>query len=180
MCDMPHLDLELCAAVVAQSGLATAATTVVGTIAVAFAALTVLGFGLLARRNRTVRKTTAHVELGVRADQLLVRLDDAIADSVEELGFAEAQFGSERGAALEAAIASARALLTSAFSAKQRLDSRVVFPVMKRARPPGCVVDNSIRVRGASTKCSRGEAPPSRANSSRHSAQTGSATFASR
>lgn len=154
MCDMPHLNLELCAAVavtewlrsapgihlsgifpssgqsvvaqsvVAQSDLATAATTVVGTIAVAFAVLTVLGFALLARRARTVRKTTAHDELGMRADQLLVRLDDAIADSVEELGFAEAQFGSQRGAALEAAIASARALLTSAFSAKQRLDDQ--------------------------------------------------------
>ena len=64
----------------------------------------------------------------------------------------------------------------SARSSRMSCDSSVLLPVMKRASPPGCVVESSMRVAGASTKCSSGDGPPNSPNSSRQASRAGSAT----
>ena len=65
----------------------------------------------------------------------------------------------------------------NARSSRIRLDSSVVFPVMKVAKPPGWVTPNSMRVRGPSSKYSSGDRPPTDASSVRQFCQVGSATF---
>ena len=62
-------------------------------------------------------------------------------------------------------------------SSRIKLDSNVVLPVMKVARPPGWVTPSSILVRAESSKCRSGERPPTAANSARHCCQVGSATL---
>ena len=61
-------------------------------------------------------------ELEELANRILVETDDAIRDSDQELGFAQAQFGDEAAAPFIAAIAAARDDLKSAFTIRQRLD----------------------------------------------------------
>lgn len=61
-------------------------------------------------------------ELDELANRILVEADDAIRDSDQELGFAQAQFGDEAAAPFVAAIEAARDNLKSAFTIRQRLD----------------------------------------------------------
>jgi uncharacterized membrane protein YgcG len=61
-------------------------------------------------------------DLDELANRILVDTDDAIRDSDQELGFAQAQFGDEAAAPFVAAIAAARDDLNGAFTIRQRLD----------------------------------------------------------
>lgn len=61
-------------------------------------------------------------ELKQRAGSALVRTDDAIKTSEEELGFAVASYGSEATAGFQTALADAKALLSTAFTVQQKLD----------------------------------------------------------
>ncbi|MER6445594.1 TPM domain-containing protein [Streptomyces venezuelae] len=61
-------------------------------------------------------------ELDSRAKALLVETDDAVRTSVEELGFATAQFGEEAARPFVAAVAYAKDELTHAFRLRQQLD----------------------------------------------------------
>ena len=56
------------------------------------------------------------------ANRILVETDDAIRDSDQELGFAQAQFGDDAAAPFIAAVAAARDDLKGAFTIRQRLD----------------------------------------------------------
>ncbi|MDE0547245.1 TPM domain-containing protein [Microbacterium sp. C7(2022)] len=59
------------------------------------------------------------------AASALIETDDAIKTSVQELGFAKAQFGDQAAAAFETAIAQARESLDAAFTLKQQLDDEI-------------------------------------------------------
>lgn len=61
-------------------------------------------------------------ELDELANRILVETDDAIRDSDQELGFAQAQFGDDAAAPFVAAIAAARGDLRGAFTIRQLLD----------------------------------------------------------
>ena len=61
-------------------------------------------------------------QLDELANRILVETDDAIRDSDQELGFAQAQFGDEAAAPFVAAIAAAREDLKGAFTIRQQLD----------------------------------------------------------
>lgn len=61
-------------------------------------------------------------QLDELANRILVETDDAIRDSDQELGFAQAQFGDEAAAPFIAAIAAAREDLRGAFTIRQQLD----------------------------------------------------------
>ena len=61
-------------------------------------------------------------QLDELANRILVETDDAIRDSDQELGFAQAQFGDEAAVPFVAAITAARGDLKSAFTIRQQLD----------------------------------------------------------
>ncbi|WP_309067244.1 TPM domain-containing protein [Microbacterium sp.] len=61
-------------------------------------------------------------ELARRASSALVAMDDAVRASEQELGFAEAQFGSGATAEFQTSLQQAKANLASAFDLKQRID----------------------------------------------------------
>ena len=61
-------------------------------------------------------------QLDEHANRILVETDDAIRDSDQELGFAQAQFGDAAAAPFVAAIAAARGDLRGAFTIRQQLD----------------------------------------------------------
>ena len=116
-----------------------AGSSLIGTIL----ALTIIGVGgaligwwLLSGRRRGDRRPIAGSpegpdsdlaamppkELDELANRILVDTDDAIRDSDQELGFAQAQFGDDAAAPFVAAIAAARDDLKNAFTIRQRLD----------------------------------------------------------
>lgn len=98
----------------------TAFGTAGGTVAVAFAALTIAGVVLLSRRARR----TAKAPLPGRTDAgvALVRADDAVRAAADDLAFAVAQFGEDRTRDFARALESARADLDKAFALQNRLD----------------------------------------------------------
>ncbi|HYN47699.1 MAG TPA: TPM domain-containing protein, partial [Candidatus Nanopelagicales bacterium] len=61
-------------------------------------------------------------DLNAEANRLLLTTDDAVRDSEQELGFAQAQFGEAAAAAFGAAIAAAKEDLRAAFQVRQQLD----------------------------------------------------------
>jgi uncharacterized membrane protein YgcG len=61
-------------------------------------------------------------DLNAEANRLLLATDDAVRDSEQELGFAEAQFGDAAAAPFRDAIAAAKADLRAAFGIRQQLD----------------------------------------------------------
>lgn len=61
-------------------------------------------------------------QLDELANRILVETDDAIRDSDQELGFAQAQFGDEAAAPFVAAVTAARDDLKRAFTIRQQLD----------------------------------------------------------
>ena len=64
-------------------------------------------------------------ELEAQASALLVRVDDDLRSSEQELGFAEAQFGAAAAQPFAAAINDARDQLAAAFALRQKLDDNV-------------------------------------------------------
>lgn len=104
-----------------------AVVTAVVTLGVVVAGFIVWSVIAVARR---AQRRPAEVEaqlrpLEVRAGSALVRLDDAIHDAADELGFALAQFGPDDARAYRAALDSARADAREAFALQQRLDDGV-------------------------------------------------------
>ena len=61
-------------------------------------------------------------DLNAEANRLLLATDDAVRDSEQELGFAEAQFGETEAATFGEAIAAAKEDLRAAFKIRQQLD----------------------------------------------------------
>ncbi|QNE47751.1 hypothetical protein F1C58_13175 [Glaciihabitans sp. INWT7] len=114
----------------ASSDLVQAVTTALVTIVVLFAIVVIVGFTILRRRRRRAELAPARVpgppsgetDLSTRANILLVRLDDAVAQADDNLGFAVAQFGEERSRAFAEALSAARRDLTESFRLKHRLD----------------------------------------------------------
>ena len=100
--------------------LATILGTAGGTVLVAFAALTVIGVVLIARRTRR----TANRPLPGRTDAgvALVRADEAVRAATDDLAFAQAQFGEERTRDFAATLAEARADLDRAFVLQNKID----------------------------------------------------------
>lgn len=96
------------------------------TLVILVAALVTIGFvALFRRRGLTYAQQSSDNSidaLGRRAGSLLVRLDDAIRDSDDELGYATAQFGTAKAQPYADALAIARGKVTEAFRLKQSLD----------------------------------------------------------
>jgi plasmid stabilization system protein ParE len=114
------------------SGIAIAALTAV----ILVAGLVAVGFVALFRRRgdsgiRPVGPTSLDA-IGKRASGLLVKLDDALRDADDELGYAIAQFGPERARVYGEALASARGKVAEAFRIKQSLDD--AFPDSDREK----------------------------------------------
>ena len=61
-------------------------------------------------------------DLNAEANSLLLAADDAVRDSAQELGFAEAQFGEAEAATFGAAVEAAKGELRAAFEIRQQLD----------------------------------------------------------
>ncbi len=107
-----------------------------GTIILVGGALAVIGGGFWWLRRRQAPRPAAAADAGPNGDlaalsqpdleelanRSLVETDDAIRDSEQELGFAQAQFGDAAAAPFVAAIAAARDDLKGAFTIRQRLD----------------------------------------------------------
>ncbi len=105
------------------SALLSAGSTAVITIAVIFVVLVGIGFAILfRRRGANAGQDRAVGELAKQANILLVRVDDAVKSSADELGFALAQFGEDKTREFQVVLTTARAQLTEAFTLKQRLD----------------------------------------------------------
>ncbi|MHC2185232.1 putative membrane protein YgcG [Rathayibacter agropyri] len=81
---------------------------------------------LLVRRSRRRRAEEAAEasieELATRAGSALVHTDDAVRTSEQEVGFAQAQFGTDATGPFQEALVTAKRLLGEAFSLQQRLD----------------------------------------------------------
>ncbi|MCY7411930.1 MAG: hypothetical protein LH471_02665, partial [Salinibacterium sp.] len=114
------------------AGIIIAIVTAVGVVTTAI----IVGFVMLFRRKggpgTTVRRPGARggavtvnsnvTALRQRAGTLLVRLDDAIRNADDELGFALAQFGPEKTQPYADAVAAARGHVSEAFRLSQALD----------------------------------------------------------
>lgn len=79
-------------------------------------------------------------DLARRANRLLVGTDEAIRDSEQELGFAEAQFGADETAPFRTALEAARDDLKAAFAARQLLDDDQPDDAATRKRLLGEIV----------------------------------------
>ena len=73
-------------------------------------------------------------QLDELANRILVETDDAIRDSDQELGFAQAQFGDAAAAPFVAAITAAKGDLKGAFTIRQQLDDAIPEDVPTRRR----------------------------------------------
>ena len=87
------------------------------------------GFALLFRRRGERGIVAAGPNtleaLGTRASSLLVRLDDAVREADEELGYAIAQFGPDRARDFGETLTVARGKVTEAFRLRQALDDHI-------------------------------------------------------
>jgi hypothetical protein len=108
------------------------------TVLIVFVVAIGAGFAVLVRRRNAVVRRPPGAFAGAftgissgggaqatRANILLVRLDDAVKSSSDELGFAVAQFGENKTRDFSAALVSARQQLAEAFTLKQRLDDSI-------------------------------------------------------
>ncbi|MCM6762146.1 TPM domain-containing protein [Rathayibacter sp. ZW T2_19] len=108
----------------AGESLGRGATVVLAVLAV----LVVLGIVVLLLVRRSRRRKAAEAveasidELATRAGSALVHADDAVRTSEQEVGFAEAQFGSDATGPFREALVTAKRLLGEAFGLQQRLD----------------------------------------------------------
>lgn len=98
------------------------------TVAVVIGALVTVGFVVLFRRRGAVAVTAGPNTLdalGKRASSLLVRLDDAVREADDELGFAIAQFGPDRARDFGETLSVARGKVAEAFRLRQALDDHI-------------------------------------------------------
>lgn len=102
--------------------LASAAWTAGITIVVLFAALVAAGFWIIARRKKNGPAPDTVGDLQKRANILLVRVDDAVKNAEDELGYALAQFGRDKTGDFRTALDEARTGLREAFALQQKLD----------------------------------------------------------
>ncbi len=106
--------------------LATGIAVGVVTLVVIATALLVFGLVVLFRRrgDSYVEQSSDNSigALGRQAGSLLVKLDDALRDGDEELGYAIAQFGADKAKPYADALADARGKVAEAFRLKQKLD----------------------------------------------------------
>lgn len=77
------------------------------------------------QREETDRAKMSLEQLDREASALLVRMDDDLRSSAQELGFAEAQFGAEAAKPFAAAIQHASGELSAAFALRQQLDDAI-------------------------------------------------------
>ena len=99
-------------------------------------------FGFLFMRKRKLADTAAAgptgpgrpsiKDLEAQAAQLLIRTDDAVKTSEQELGFAVAQFGGESAATFSTALEAAKTDLADAFRLRSKLDEDPNAPEAKR------------------------------------------------
>ena len=110
---------------------------VVVIVVAALAALVVWALVRRRRRGAGAASGKAQVpleELERQAAAALVRTDDAISTSTQELGFAKAEFGDAATGEFEQAIAAARASLQQAFALQQKMDDETPdSPEQRRA-----------------------------------------------
>ncbi|MBN9151862.1 MAG: hypothetical protein J0H56_10660 [Micrococcales bacterium] len=104
------------------SQLLNAAGIIIVVVALVFVALVGAGFWLLARRKATGGAPNALEALEQRANILLVRVDDAVKNGEDELGYAIAQFGNVKSQEFESVLATAKDQLREAFGLQQKLD----------------------------------------------------------
>ncbi|MEO6941474.1 MAG: hypothetical protein ABI238_06775, partial [Terrimesophilobacter sp.] len=102
--------------------LLSAAWTAGITIVIVFVGIVGMGFWMLARRKRSGKDPGALGSLHKRANILLVRVDDAVKNAEDELGFAIAQFGEVKSQEFDSVLTRARSQLREAFSLQQKLD----------------------------------------------------------
>ncbi|MEU2203323.1 TPM domain-containing protein [Microbacterium oleivorans] len=106
-------------------------------VVAALAALVVWALVRRRRRGAGAASGKAQVpleELERQAAAALVRTDDAISTSTQELGFAKAEFGDAATGEFEQAIAAARASLQQAFALQQKMDDETPdSPEQRRA-----------------------------------------------
>ncbi len=103
-------------------------------------------------------------DLNAEANSLLLATDDAVRDSAQELGFAEAQFGATEAATFGAAIEAAKDDLRAAFEIRQQLDDATPEDRPTRRRMLGDLISRCRRPRPGSTprpSASRSCAPSS-------------------
>ncbi|WP_101846390.1 TPM domain-containing protein [Zhihengliuella sp. ISTPL4] len=113
---------------------------VVGVVAVALLIWLIVALIRRARRNAAVRErgampetpdpadpfsTLTDAQVDQQAGVALVRADDAITSSREELGFAVAQYGEGATAAFSRAVDEAKAKIAEAFDLRQKLDDEI-------------------------------------------------------
>jgi predicted nucleic acid-binding Zn-ribbon protein len=100
----------------------------VGTLGFILVVALIVGIGLLFRRRAGARGAPRSVagvginELTLQAGTALVHADDSVESAENEVGFAIAQFGTERTREFAEAVASARSDVMEAFRLKQQLD----------------------------------------------------------
>lgn len=102
--------------------------TIVGIVVVAAAALIVALVLIRRARRQAARRAAREAELqdlGQQASIALVRTDDLVRTSEQELEFARAQFGDDSIGEFVTALAVARENLNEAFTLKQQLDDEI-------------------------------------------------------
>jgi uncharacterized membrane protein YgcG len=87
-------------------------------------------------------------DLNAEANRVLLATDDAIRDSEQELGFAEAQFGDAAAAPFREAIAAAREDLKAAFAVRQKLDDSTAEDRPTRRRMLGELIGHCRQAQG--------------------------------
>lgn len=112
--------------------LASAAWTAGITLVVVFIAIVATGFWLLARRKARGQGPDTFGAQQQRANILLVRVDDAVKNAEDELGFAVAQFGDGKAGEFEKVLITAKSQLTEAFGLQQKLDDAYPDTVTQR------------------------------------------------
>lgn len=113
--------MALLSVLAAPSDLIQGLTTALVTMLVVIGAVIIVSVALLVRRARRP-VVAAAPDLAMRANILLVRLDDSLKQNDDELEFAIAQFGDAATREFAAAVAEAKTKLSEAFRLKQRLD----------------------------------------------------------
>ncbi|MFF8817791.1 TPM domain-containing protein [Leucobacter sp. NPDC015123] len=106
------------------------AVAVIGGVVVAGGVAAGVALSRKRKRERERESAAGEVELTLeeldsQASALLIRVDDDLRSSEQELGFAEAQFGAEAAKPFAAAIAEAKEQLRAAFARRQLLDDNI-------------------------------------------------------
>ncbi|MEU6857252.1 TPM domain-containing protein [Glycomyces sp. NPDC046736] len=136
-----------------SSGSGSSAWVAILVIVLIAAAVLLLVLWLRKRRNANAvgapsaaeRKKLTTAQLDTEANRLLVATDDAIRTSEQELGFAEAEFGSEHTAAFAASLESARAELTASFRIRQELDDDEPETEPQRRQMLSDIIDKLVK-----------------------------------